>query len=141
MAARLDLGQHHEVVAAAEAAVSDEPLREQRWAVLMLAARTAAGGRPMRCAPISASRAVLGAELGIAPSPGLTQVDAAILRQDESLDRATVRRDPHAAACGGEGPVEPHARVGRRIADVAGPERLAGRRAAGPARSADRTRT
>jgi len=35
--ARMALGRHHETVAAAQAAVEAEPLREQRWAILMLA--------------------------------------------------------------------------------------------------------
>jgi len=55
--ARLAMGLHHEVCALAEEAVAAEPLREQRWAALMLALyRADRQADALRLAPQSATR-------------------------------------------------------------------------------------
>ncbi|MFT3853257.1 MAG: BTAD domain-containing putative transcriptional regulator [Ilumatobacteraceae bacterium] len=90
-AARLDLGQHHAVVGTAEVAVGDEPLREQRWAMLMIALYRC-GRQADALRAYQRLRAALGADLGIEPSPGLTRLDTAILCQDPMLDGAPVRQ-------------------------------------------------
>jgi WD40 repeat protein/DNA-binding SARP family transcriptional activator len=93
VAARLDAGEHREVAALAERLVSEEPLRERRWAVLALA--------QYRCArqvdalrSLARARRLLG-ELGIDPGTELVQLEAAILRQDPVL--ATVAEAPPAS--------------------------------------------
>lgn len=87
--AQLRLGRHDDVVTAAEVAVADEPLRERRWATLMLALYRS-GRQADALRAYQRLRAVLGSELGIDPSPGLTALDAAILRHDPALVRAAV---------------------------------------------------
>lgn len=89
LAARLMLGQLDDAVAEAEGAVGDEPLRERRWAVLMLAMYRS-GRQADALRTYRRLRGVLGSELGIEPSPGLARLDAAILRHEERLDDLTV---------------------------------------------------
>ena len=87
--ARLLLGEHHELVADAEVAVRDEPFRERRWAVLMLALYRS-GRQADALRAYQRLRGVLGSEVGIAPSAALSWLDAAILRHDALLDTVTV---------------------------------------------------
>jgi DNA-binding SARP family transcriptional activator/WD40 repeat protein len=92
--ARLSTGEHRDVVASAEAKVAEEPLREHRWATLALAlyrcGRQADALRSLRHA-----RHVLVEQLGIEPGAELVELEAAILRQDESL---AAHPEPPAAA-------------------------------------------
>lgn len=84
--ARLELGQHGEVAAAAEAAVLEHPLRERFWAQLMLALyRDGRQGDALRA--YQRVRHQLGEELGIDPGLELQELEAAILRQDRALGR------------------------------------------------------
>jgi DNA-binding SARP family transcriptional activator/WD40 repeat protein len=82
--ARLQCGEHREVVPIAEVRVAEEPLREHRWALLGLAlyrcGRQADALRALRQA-----RHTLVEQLGIEPGAELVSLEAAILRQDESL--------------------------------------------------------
>ena len=87
--AQLVLGLHHDVVVAAQTAVNDEPLRERRWAALMLSLYRC-GRQADALRAYQRLRRLLGSELGISPSPGLSALDAAILRHDPSLDTVTV---------------------------------------------------
>jgi DNA-binding SARP family transcriptional activator len=82
--ALLELGRHADVVHLAEAAVANEPLREQRWVYLIVAM--------YRCSrqadALAAARRVrdlLADELGIDPSPQLASVELAVLNQDPTL--------------------------------------------------------
>jgi predicted ATPase/DNA-binding SARP family transcriptional activator/Flp pilus assembly protein TadD len=98
LAVRLELGDHAAVVPDAESAVSDHPLQEGLWAVLMLAL--------YRCGRQSdALRAyrrlstVLGEELGIEPSNPLRDLEDAILLQKPDLDwHDPVRRSERATS-------------------------------------------
>jgi DNA-binding SARP family transcriptional activator len=83
--ARLQAGQHEQVAADAEAAVAEQPLREQRWATLMLALYRC-GRQADALRAYQRLRALLADQLGIDPSPPLAALEAAILRQDRSLD-------------------------------------------------------
>ena len=65
--ARLELGEHQEVVALAEMAVADHPLREQMWAYLMLALYRS-GRQSDALRTFQRLRLLLGEELGIEPS-------------------------------------------------------------------------
>ena len=83
--ARLELGEHQEVVAVAEAAVTDHPLREQIWAYLMLALYRS-GRQSDALRTYQRLRALLGEELGIEPSVPLVALDDAIVQQKPELD-------------------------------------------------------
>ena len=82
--ARLDAGDHHRVAAEAEAMVNAEPLRERRWASLALAQyRCARQADALRS--LTRARHVLVEQIGLSPGPELTELEAAILRQDPAL--------------------------------------------------------
>ena len=82
--ADLELGRHVEVVSELEAIVQAEPLRERPRGQLMLALYRA-GRQADALAAYRAAREALVEELGIEPGPELKRLEAAILRQDESL--------------------------------------------------------
>ncbi len=84
--ARIGLGMHREVVAAAEAAVDTQPLREQRWATFMLALYRS-GRQADALRTYQRLRALLGEELGLEPSTELSALEEAILRHSPELDR------------------------------------------------------
>src|SRR5580658_4939370 len=83
--ARLELGEHQEVVALAEAVVADNPLREQIWAHLMLALYRS-GRQSDALRTYQRLRGLLGEELGIEPSSPLVALDDAIVQQKPELD-------------------------------------------------------
>jgi predicted ATPase/DNA-binding SARP family transcriptional activator len=82
--ARLGLGQHAELIGDLEAAVVDEPLRERRWAQLMLALHRD-GRRPEALRAYQRARQHLGEGLGLEPSAELTRLERAITTDDPSL--------------------------------------------------------
>ncbi len=85
---RLSLGQHQAIVAAAEAGVRAEPLREQRWAVLMIALyRSGRQAEALRA--FQRLRSLLDEQLGVEPSPNLARLEEAIVLQSPDLDLAT----------------------------------------------------
>ena len=97
--ARLALGEHEQVVPDAEMAVEENPLREQRWATLMLALYRS-GRQADALRAYQRLRILLVDELGIDPSPPLIALEAAILRQDPALQPpVTKRRQPRRSSC------------------------------------------
>ena len=82
--ADLALGRHAELVSELEALADAQPLRERPRAQLMLALYRS-GRQADALAAYRAARDTLVEELGIEPGPGLKSLEAAILRQDESL--------------------------------------------------------
>ena len=82
--ADLALGRQAELVPELEALVDAQPLRERPRAQLMLALYRA-GRQADALAAYRAARETLIEELGIEPGPELRKLEAAILRQDESL--------------------------------------------------------
>lgn len=82
--ARLALGDHEQVVAELEALVAEEPLRERRWAQLMLALYRSQR-RADALAAYQRIRRLLADELGIEPSTELQELEGAILRDDPDL--------------------------------------------------------
>jgi WD40 repeat protein/DNA-binding SARP family transcriptional activator len=87
--ARLAAGEHREVVAEAQSRVSEEPLRERRWATLALAEyRCGRQGDALRS--LSRARRTLVEELGVDPGAELVALEQAILRQDAKLSATTV---------------------------------------------------
>jgi class 3 adenylate cyclase len=82
--ADLALGRHVEVVSELEALVTAQPHRERPRAQLMLALYRS-GRQADALAAYRAARETLLDELGLEPGPELKQLEAAILRQDDSL--------------------------------------------------------
>ncbi|MDQ3874440.1 MAG: winged helix-turn-helix domain-containing protein, partial [Actinomycetota bacterium] len=82
--ARLDLGEDAELVPQLEVLVTEHPLRERPRRQLMLALYRA-GRQAEALAAYQEARRTLLDELGLEPSPGLRDLQQAILRQDESL--------------------------------------------------------
>ena len=82
--ADLALGRHAELVSELEALVQSQPLRERPRVQLMLALYRA-GRQADALAAYRDGREILVEELGIEPGPPLRDLEAAILRQDESL--------------------------------------------------------
>ncbi len=85
MEAALALGRHAELLADLEAQADAEPLREQRWAQLMLALYRS-GRQADALVAYDRLRRTLGEELGLEPGHDVARLQQAILRQDPSLD-------------------------------------------------------
>jgi DNA-binding SARP family transcriptional activator len=83
--ADLALGRHAEVVPELDALVAEHPLREGFRAHLMLALYRS-GRQSDALAVYRDAHRTLGRELGIDPGHALRELEAAILRQDPSLD-------------------------------------------------------
>ena len=101
---RLALGGHQRLIGDLQAAVSEQPLREHRWAqlswLLYRSGRQADALRAYR-----RLRELLADELGIAPSAELIELERAILMQAPQLQGAATvprnllhRRDPQCSA-------------------------------------------
>jgi DNA-binding SARP family transcriptional activator/pimeloyl-ACP methyl ester carboxylesterase len=82
--AELAAGRHLEVVPDAESLVRDQPFRERRWGQLMVALYRA-GRQAEALDAYRRVRTLLTEELGIEPSLHLRELEAKILRQDDSL--------------------------------------------------------
>jgi DNA-binding SARP family transcriptional activator/tetratricopeptide (TPR) repeat protein len=102
--ADLASGRHAELVPELEALVRAEPLRERVRGQLMIALYRC-GRAPDALASYRSGRNALLEELGMDPGPGLRALEAAILRQDESL----LVPAP---------PAQPRARTERRLATI-----------------------
>ena len=94
---RLACGEHREVAAEAEVLVGAEPLRERRWAILALA-QYRCGRQADALRTLQRARHTLVAQLGLDPTRELTELETAILRQDESLT-AIADAGPVSAQC------------------------------------------
>ena len=82
---RLAMGDHDELAGALEAAVVEEPLRERRWAQLILALyRSRRQADALRA--FTRLRATLAEELGIDPSAELVALEQSVLLQSPELD-------------------------------------------------------
>jgi DNA-binding SARP family transcriptional activator/DNA polymerase III delta prime subunit len=81
----LGLGRHHDVVANAEAAVAEHPLRERLWAQLMLALYRS-GRQADALRAYQRLNAHLREELGLEPSNELVLLEEAIVLQKPDLD-------------------------------------------------------
>lgn len=94
--AALAVGHHAEVLADLRGLVSEEPHREQRWAMLALA-EYRCGRQAEALATIRLARRHLGETLGLDPGVELVELEAAMLRQAPGLTAPT--RPPAAAEC------------------------------------------
>ncbi len=93
---QLESGRHAEIVGELEALVTAEPLRERRWAMLMLA-QYRAGRQADALRSYQRARTMLGEELGIEPGSELRALELAVATQDPTLD-APSRNGASAAA-------------------------------------------
>src|SRR6516164_2801347 len=83
--ARLDAGEHRQLIPELEQMAADHPLDEQVHAQLMTALYRS-GRQADALAVYQRLRTTLADELGLAPSPALRELETAILRQDAALD-------------------------------------------------------
>ena len=113
--AQMALGHHREAVAVAEAAVTTEPLREQRWATLMLALYRS-GRQADALRAYQRLRELLGDQLGLEPSAQLAALEEAIILHRPELDwarpvppspRSIPPVVPFGSSATDEGPVPP----------------------------------
>src|SRR4051812_44387936 len=81
-----------------EAMVRDEPLRERRWAQLMVALYRA-GRQAEALQAFARAREVLVGELGVEPGVELQRLQTAILAHDPDLDRAASSPEPAIDVC------------------------------------------
>src|SRR3954453_9249159 len=86
------------LVSELEAMVREEPLRERRWAQLMVALyRAGRQGEALRA--FARAREVLVGELGVEPGVELQRLQTAILAHDPDLDRAASSPEPAIDVC------------------------------------------
>ncbi len=83
--ADLQLGAHGAAVPELEAAVTQSPLRERLWGLLMVALYRS-GRQADALRAYTRARRILGEQLGVEPSPALRELEAGVLRQSPSLD-------------------------------------------------------
>ena len=94
--AQLALGRHGEILAAAEAAVRDNPLRERGWAILMTALyRSGRQAEALRA--YQRLRTELAEQLGVEPSPELAELEESMILQRPDLRWPTDARQPASA--------------------------------------------
>ena len=127
---RLAIGEHNAMVGQLEAAVAAEPLRERRWAQLMLGYyRSGREADALRA--FGRLRSALAEELGLRPSAELAALEQKVLLQSPELDYG-----PFAAeAFGGRAPVplsralpRPASSFVGRVEEVAEVAKLVGER-------------
>jgi DNA-binding SARP family transcriptional activator/WD40 repeat protein len=82
--ALIEAGRFRDVLADAEALVHEDSLREHRWA-LLARVQYQAGRQAHALRTLHTARRVLGEQLGIEPGPELTELEHAVLNQDETL--------------------------------------------------------
>jgi DNA-binding SARP family transcriptional activator len=90
--AELELDRTAEVIPRARELIEAHPFRERLHGVLMTALYRA-GRQAEALAAYAAARALLREELGVEPGPALQSLEAAILRQDSSLETTKGERD------------------------------------------------
>ncbi len=81
-------GRRHDLIGDLEAAARDQPLREKRWELLMLALYRA-GRQADALRAYQRARALLAEHLGLEPGPSLTDLERRILEHDPELDAST----------------------------------------------------
>ncbi len=102
LAARLGQGESAVLVPEIEHLVDEDPLREERWRLLVLALYRA-HRQADALAALRRARATLAEELGVDPGPALRSLEAEVLAQSPALDAPA--RKPVRTAAGG-GPVQ-----------------------------------
>lgn len=82
---RLAVGEHRSMIADAERLLREQPLREDRWAIVALA-NYRADRQAEALAVLRAARERLADEFGIEPGARLTSLELGMLRHDPALD-------------------------------------------------------
>ncbi|MFP5372961.1 MAG: BTAD domain-containing putative transcriptional regulator, partial [Actinomycetes bacterium] len=90
LAARLELGEAPLLVPELEALVAEEPLREERWRLLVLALYRASR-QADALAALRRARDTLADELGVDPGPALRELEQLVLAQSPALAVPTQR--------------------------------------------------
>ena len=88
---RLALGHHHLLVPQLEKLTDAEPLRERRWAQLMLALYRS-GRQSAALRAFQKARSLLREDLGLEPGAALRQLETLVLDQDSELDLGSAPR-------------------------------------------------
>jgi DNA-binding SARP family transcriptional activator/WD40 repeat protein len=98
--ARLQLGEHAELVPELEHRLAEDPLQEEWWRLLVIALYRS-GRQGDALAAAQRARRVLARELGVDPGPRLRAVEAAVLAHDPSLAAPgpTARPAPDVPVC------------------------------------------
>ncbi len=91
MDADLACGRHTTCVAELESMVAAEPLRERRWAMLMLALYRC-GRQADALRAYQRARTTLAQELGVEPGPELRAIEQSVIAQDPGLGGTTAQR-------------------------------------------------
>lgn len=114
--ATLAAGDHDAIVGRLEVGLRDAPLRERRWAQLMLALYRA-GRQSEALRAFQRARQVLGEQLGLEPGPELCRMEAAILRHDQALEHTGVgpSDEPHERAVAAPSSIGPLEWVDRQM--------------------------
>ena len=94
--ARLDLGEHHELIDELTVVVAEHPLRERPYGLLMLALYRC-GRRADALDVYQRARRMLVDELGLDPGPELAELERAVLTDDPTLLAPTRPADGAAA--------------------------------------------
>jgi len=116
--AELTAGRHREAISRFEGLLSEHPLRERLWWLLMLALYRS-GRQADALRAYQRARSQLRDELGIDPGPELRDLEASILRQDPALDQLLARPHP-APAPTGPGPAPSMTPARRRSSPIVG---------------------
>jgi predicted ATPase len=87
LAAQLDVGLSQDLVATARRLAAEQPYRERRWELLMLALYRS-GSQAEALDAYAEARRRLVDDLGLEPGPGLRRMEHAVLSQDPGLERA-----------------------------------------------------
>lgn len=90
--AALRSGRHREVLAEARARAEQQPMREERWA-LLARAEYQSGRQTEALRALRRAREVLASEVGLDPGPELLALETSILQHDPSLDVAAAVDD------------------------------------------------
>jgi DNA-binding SARP family transcriptional activator len=85
LAADIAIGRHADVIGEIETLLSEHPLRERPWGLLMMALYRS-GRQAEALDAYRRARATLVEEIGIEPGARLRELEAAMLRQDRSLE-------------------------------------------------------
>ena len=93
LGARLDVVEAALLVGELEALVADDPLREERWRLLVLALYRAQR-QADALAALRRARATLRESLGVDPGPALRLLEEQVLAQASSLERSSPHRPP-----------------------------------------------
>ncbi|MER6633816.1 BTAD domain-containing putative transcriptional regulator, partial [Streptomyces sp. NPDC000987] len=95
-AAELSTGRHAVIVGDLEKHTAEHPLSERGWELLTLALYRS-GRQGDALGALRAARRTLAEELGVDPGPGLRQLEAAVLAQDDDLAAPPAARPGPAA--------------------------------------------